>query len=220
MSIKIKLVSVEKIRTCFGISLSAGPYVVSRVSKMAVEVNTHSSALLIFWKFLGNRTPKVSSPQVQKGRAFCCVWSSEFPAFKLPTLCHHPLQWAAAAHHPYGAIPLIASCAGEPACSSTRSRKGSQDTLPCIHMRSCTLCRGTQWEVDPCGIWRQQITFFFFLITLSILLRKLQEEHSVHNNSSNKDQFHLMLNSIKYRRTVNANIIVRLPWDARLLIGY
>lgn len=53
--------------------------------------------------------------------------------------------------------------------------------------------------------------FFFFLITLSILLRKLQEEHSVHNNSSNKDQFHLMLNSIKYRRTVNANIIVRLP---------
>lgn len=82
VSIKIKLVSAEKKRTCFGISLSAGPYTDSRVNKIAIEVLLiPQHYLLISWKFTGNRTPKVSSPQVQKGRAFCCIWSSEFPAF-------------------------------------------------------------------------------------------------------------------------------------------
>lgn len=70
----------------------------------------------------------------------------------------HCLVWRAAAAHPYGTAPLIGSCACATAGDLLPARRGSQDTVPSICMRSCKCRRGTQWEVDPCGIWRQQTT--------------------------------------------------------------
>lgn len=126
----------------------------------------------------------------------------------------HCLVWRAAAAHPYGTAPLIGSCACATAGDLLPARRGSQDTVPSICMRSCKCRRGTQWEVDPCGIWRQQTTHI--LLDLVFCWGNYKWIHCESEYQQGEEG--PAAPPVQQHQMFNTSLLVWLPWDAHLLI--
>lgn len=192
----------------FVVSLSAGPYLERMFSKITVEVIfvpvSYSSL-----EFHTEQNTRGGFTLVQRGRALCWKWSSEYSCFPatnslaLPGLASSSCSslW----YYPFDSTDC------ETAGNFLHSRRGMQETLPPIYMRSCRCCRSAQ---DPRSIWRQQITHS--LLHLVFCWGSYKRSHC--KSEIQQQEEGPVAPHVEQHQIVNTNIIVWLPWDAHLLI--